>query len=156
MKNIKSLKGHRNGRLLVIRQVSRSARSSDGHVLWKCLCDCGNEKIVSSNNITRSSGTKSCGCLRCDASAKRLKRDGAWNEGKSYAISNGEHCYKTKHAWSRAAIRHYGNKCEFCGWCEGRCDVHHRKHKSKGGLHTIKNAIVVCPNHHRLVHESKK
>ena len=31
--------------------------------LWKVLCDCGEEKIVSANQV-KSGKTKSCGCLR--------------------------------------------------------------------------------------------
>lgn len=81
------------------------------------------------------------------------KRVGAWNEGKSYAIREGEHCYRTRHAWAKAAIRHYGNKCERCGWDSARCDVHHREHKARGGLHTLANAIVLCPNCHRIEHD---
>lgn len=29
---------------------------------WKCLCDCGNEVVVTSSNL-RSGHTRSCGCL---------------------------------------------------------------------------------------------
>lgn len=147
----RDLRNHRQGRLTAIEAVGLH---EGGHVLWRCLCDCGNEKIVQSNNLTRPTGTKSCGCLRREASAARVRRDGAWNEGKSYAIQDGERCYKTRHAWAKAAIRHYGNRCERCGWSEARCDVHHRELKSRGGLHTITNAIVLCPNHHRIEHEA--
>ena len=153
MTNALSLEGYRRGRLVAIAPVPREENSKDGHVRWLCRCDCGNEKIVQSNNLTRTNGTKSCGCLRKDASAKRRKRDGSWNEGKSYAIGGGRHCYKNRRAWSIAAIRHYGNKCERCGWDKARCDVHHRDAKASGGLHTIDNAIILCPNCHRLEHE---
>lgn len=30
---------------------------------WKCLCDCGNSKIIASRSL-RSGATKSCGCIR--------------------------------------------------------------------------------------------
>ena len=146
----RDLTGHRNGLLTVIKPVGKSA---DGHILWHCRCDCGGEKVVQSNNLTREAGTRSCGCLRCNAAAKRLKRDGVWNDGKNYAIGNGEHCYKTRHSWAKAAIRHYGRACMQCGWNESRCDVHHRMPKSQGGLHTIANALVLCPNCHRIEHE---
>ena len=149
--NTRNHAGKRFGKLEVI--APSGARSSDGHVLWRCRCDCGSETVVQSNNFGRKGGTRSCGCARREASARRRQRDGAWNEGKSYAIRNGEHCYKTRHAWAKAALRHYGNKCERCGWAEARCDVHHRHAKAKGGLHTLSNAIVLCPNCHRIAHE---
>lgn len=147
---MRDLRGHRNGRLVAVEVVGRS---KEGRAMWRCRCDCGREKDVIANNLTRPSGTKSCGCLRSDANAARRLRDGVWNEGKSYAIQNGERCYRTRHAWAKAAIRHYGNRCESCGWDEARCDVHHRKPKSLGGLHTISNAVVLCPNCHRIEHE---
>lgn len=148
--NMRDLAGIRSGRLVV---KSPSPIRADGHVKWLCLCDCGTEKLIASNSLTRIKSVQSCGCM--NATTAQLKRKGSWNEGKSYAIEAGEHCYKTRHGWAKAAIRHYGNKCERCGWCEARCDVHHREHKARGGLHTLKNAIVLCPNCHRIDHQNK-
>lgn len=148
----KDITGLRNGRLVA---VAPAGRATDGHAMWACRCDCGNEKTVTMNAL-KPSGTRSCGCLRAEAAQRRLKCDGVWNNGKSYAINAGERCYKTRQAWAMAAIRHYGNKCEVCGWAEATCDVHHRVLKSRGGLHTITNAIVLCPNHHRLEHDRKR
>lgn len=149
----RDLRGHRNGRLVAIAPVERG---SDGHIKWLCRCDCGAEKVVQSNNLTRATGTKSCGCLRIEAAAARIKKDGVWNDGKSYAIQSGKRCYKTRHAWAKAAVKHYGNRCEKCGWSAARCDVHHRHHKADGGLHTIENAVVLCPNCHRIEHEAAR
>lgn len=148
--NHRDLRGHRNGKLVGVEPVGVH---NGGHVLWKCQCDCGGSAIVQSNNLTRPAGTRSCGCLRRDASRRRLKRDGAWNEGKSYAIAGGEHCYKNRAAWAKAAIRKFGNGCQLCGWDKARCDVHHIIKKSDGGLHTLSNARVLCPNCHRIEHE---
>jgi hypothetical protein len=145
----RDLRGHRNGRLVAVEPVGIA---NDNHVLWRCVCDCGGEKVVASNSL-RTAGTRSCGCLRSEAAQARLRREGAWNEGKSYAINGGEGCYRTRHGWAKAAIRHYGNKCERCSWAEARCDVHHRQPKAGGGLHTLTNAIVLCPNCHRIEHE---
>ena len=100
--SFKSLEGHRNGRLVAIEPVGIH---KGGHVLWRCACDCGGEAIVQSNNLQRNAGTKSCGCLRREAAAKRRQREGVWNDGKSYAINSGERCYKTRHAWAKAALR---------------------------------------------------
>ena len=57
---IKDHTNERFGRLLVLTQTNE--RTSSRHVVWKCLCDCGNECFVSSNSlVTRK--TRSCGCL---------------------------------------------------------------------------------------------
>ena len=147
----KDITGTKSGLLTAISPAGRTNGAHGGHAKWLCQCECGNTKIVAMGNL-RVGGVQSCGCLRSAAAAARAKRDGPWNEGKSYAINQGVRCYRTRHAWAKAALRHYGNRCEQCGWNEARCDVHHRNPKSKGGLHTIKSAVVLCPNHHRLAH----
>lgn len=146
----RDLAGLRIGRMTV-SHVHGIAR--DGHLTWLCLCDCGKEKVVSSNSITRAIPVQSCGCLNKDRAQIKRRSDGPWNDGKSYVISSGEHCYKTRHGWARAAIKHYGNRCERCGWNQARCDVHHRNRKALGGTHTLANAIVLCPNCHRVEHQ---
>lgn len=55
------LVGRRFGRLLVIEALSE--RSKNGCVLWRCKCDCGNEHIVMTQNLTNGN-TQSCGCIR--------------------------------------------------------------------------------------------
>lgn len=47
--------GHRYGKLTVL--------GSAGDKKWLCRCDCGNEIIVRSCNLSNGN-TKSCGCLR--------------------------------------------------------------------------------------------
>lgn len=150
-RRVRDMVGHRNGRLVVVSYAGKTP--TEQRSLWLCRCDCGGERVVQGNNL-RATGTRSCGCLRREAAAARLLRDGAWNEGKSYSIQSGDKCYRTRHSWAKAALRHHGNRCERCGWDKARCDVHHRKPKANGGLHTIANAIVLCPNCHRVEHES--
>lgn len=66
MSKLIDLTGRRFGRLLVKeRQGSDSWKSA----LWLCLCDCGNECLVSSHNL-RTSHTQSCGCLQKEATSK--------------------------------------------------------------------------------------
>jgi len=148
--NANNLLGLRFGRLLV---VSQSGTAIDGHMLWKCLCDCGNFKSIASNSLTRKKHVKSCGCMNKTAAQSRKKKDKPWNVGKTYIVQNGEKEYKGKTGWAKAALRFYGSDCQRCGWNEARCDVHHRIPKSEGGLNIMSNAIVLCPNCHRLVHE---
>lgn len=146
----RQLVGITSGRLTVLE---RSGTTADGHAAWLCSCECGNQKKIATNSLTRKSPVRSCGCLNWVRAQDRKRAGGPWNESKSYAIEDGVHCYKNRAAWARAAIRHYGNCCQRCGWQEARCDVHHRIRKSQGGPHTIANAIVLCPNCHRVEHE---
>lgn len=56
--------GKRFGKLLIIgfsHSVFRSKRQGF-YQYWKCVCDCGKEKVVLYNNL-KSSNTTSCGCM---------------------------------------------------------------------------------------------
>ena len=59
------LTGKRYGRLIVIEYVGKK----DNDILWKCKCDCGEEKIATANNLN-SGRTKSCGCLLAESRKK--------------------------------------------------------------------------------------
>lgn len=43
--------------------IETAGVNKDNRTLWKCLCDCGNEKVALGSQI-KSGGTKSCGCLK--------------------------------------------------------------------------------------------
>lgn len=65
-----SLEGQKFGRLTVI---SRAGSSSHGKVTW--LCECGCEKktrLAVIGSHLRNGNTKSCDCLKREASAKRM------------------------------------------------------------------------------------
>lgn len=48
------------GRLAVISKTEN--RDSDGNVIWKCRCQCGNSICVPGSSL-RKGNTQSCGCL---------------------------------------------------------------------------------------------
>lgn len=60
MPRLTDLSGMRFGWLTVVHREHAAQSKS---VLWRCLCDCGNEVVVSGGNL-RSGHTKSCGCYR--------------------------------------------------------------------------------------------
>lgn len=60
--------GARFGRLVVIsRADDYIAHNGSRHVMWLCKCDCGNSTVVDVCQLV-SGKTKSCGCLRHEAS----------------------------------------------------------------------------------------
>jgi len=69
-----NLVDQRFGRLLVTSRGS----NKNGKVMWKCLCDCGEEVAVVSQDI-REGITKSCGCLQRDTIAGRNTTHGMTN-----------------------------------------------------------------------------
>lgn len=61
-----------------------------------------------------------------------------------------------RESWSIVSKLYYGNKCMECGWDKGECDAHHKIPVSKGGKNTINNAVILCPNCHRLSHGRRR
>ena len=64
-----NLVGEKFGRL----EVLEFNHIKDGNAYWKCLCNCGNEKIIMGNNL-RMGRTQSCGCYRKETSSKNSKK----------------------------------------------------------------------------------
>ena len=54
------------GRLFVLGRADHNNRQ--GSALWRCVCSCGNRKIVCGGDL-RSRHVLSCGCLRRETSA---------------------------------------------------------------------------------------
>lgn len=54
----------------------------------------------------------------------------------------------------------YDRRCQVCGmnfkirYDEPFAETHHIHSLSKGGLDISKNIIVICPNHHRIIHKT--
>lgn len=71
MSTAKDLTDQRFGRLVAIERAGKK----DSHALWKCKCDCGNEKVISSRSLIRG-GTRSCGCLQVEGAKERFTTHG--------------------------------------------------------------------------------
>lgn len=70
--NSRDLTGERFSRLTV---KSFAGRGKHKQLIWKCICDCGNECLAYGNGLMR--GVKqSCGCLHSDVTAKRSTTHG--------------------------------------------------------------------------------
>lgn len=66
----RDLTGQRFGRLVVQNQAEDYIDKSGHHrLMWHCVCDCGNEKDIRADGLTRGS-SKSCGCLNYDGTIK--------------------------------------------------------------------------------------
>lgn len=86
--------GKRFGRLVIL---SVAGKNTMGRLLWKCLCDCGNEIIRNGSEI-RCGNTSSCGCLRKEMGAAANRSHGlskssewrAWGEMR-------KRCHNPKH-----------------------------------------------------------
>lgn len=74
----KSWVGRRYGRLTVVA-YDHSAYANLYNISiihkWLCQCDCGGNRIVSSNNLM-SGNTRSCGCLKKESNARKIRYNG--------------------------------------------------------------------------------
>ncbi|GMV36550.1 MAG: hypothetical protein AMXMBFR61_10580 [Fimbriimonadales bacterium] len=92
----------------------------------------------------------------------------AYATGLSQQLPLGPHPPIRRARWRRRAgqalasklIGMYGGRCQLCGFDPvttygvSVCEVHHVVPLSKGGTHNSENAVLLCPNHHRLVHKA--
>lgn len=67
-----NLAGERFGKLT----VKERAGTQCGHVMWRCICDCGNQVFSTTNDLRRGK-TKSCGCMRTKHAVSMAKVAGA-------------------------------------------------------------------------------
>lgn len=81
MAKFKNRINQRYGRLVVIEYAGKDNRNKH---LWKCKCDCGNEKIVVGDNLS-SGKSNSCGCLKSEFLHKRGNQWGLY-ENREDAI----------------------------------------------------------------------
>lgn len=66
------LTGKHFGRLVVTGRTNR--KSTSGNYYWACQCDCG-RKVDAESYLLRHGKVRSCGCLRKEKSAERLKNN---------------------------------------------------------------------------------
>lgn len=60
----KTLLNKRFGKLIVSERLEPGQRKNgDGFSRWRCICDCGGEKITESQNLTKGKTTH-CGCVK--------------------------------------------------------------------------------------------
>lgn len=65
------LTGKKIGRLTVIGRAENKGR----HVVYRCRCDCGNEKDIFAESLS-SGNTQSCGCLQKERAANAQRKHG--------------------------------------------------------------------------------
>jgi hypothetical protein len=157
MKQVKNLVGKKFGKLLVIKECGRNAF---GHVLWECLCDCGNNKIASSNKLTYY--TKSCGCLLVESNRKRIikyNRDLKILRGldPDVLIQSQNATIRDKAKDTMKAVKERDNfTCQLCKKRGGYLNSHHiipiivNPERSTDP----KNIITLCKPCHLLAHDN--
>ncbi len=78
--------------------------------LWLCVCGCSGRRVFVRGDHLLSGQTRSCGCLRSEASAKRMWRHGATSNGMR----------REYRSWSEAKRRCFSPKHPYYGSYGGR------------------------------------
>ncbi|MBO5897533.1 MAG: hypothetical protein J6R04_00815 [Clostridia bacterium] len=74
-RSLEELTGQQFGRLTVISRADDYIEKNGGkRVRWRCLCECGNIKIVRAQTL-KNGLTKSCGCLKKENTSLRCFKD---------------------------------------------------------------------------------
>lgn len=159
----KIYKGHSKTEAAICLECNKNFAASKselqrGHAKF-CSLSCS----TTHSNKQRSAKEPNCICSSCDKAIYRKKSQlekntiffcnrhcqTEWKRTHKWTISN-----KRPSSWKKLALlikEERGNKCEKCGWAEANCDVAHIIPRSKGGKDTRENALVLCPNHHRIL-----
>lgn len=67
----RDLSGMRFGKLTAIERAPNRPYGRGVITMWRCVCDCGGESVVSTSKLV-SGWTKSCGCFRREAGRHRV------------------------------------------------------------------------------------
>lgn len=102
-----NIAGHKFGRLMAVRV---SPGNGERMIKWLCICECGNEKIISRINL-RSGDTRSCGCLEKESKGNSLLTHSHTSKGRQsseymswYAMI--QRCTNSKHI----GYKNYGGR----------------------------------------------
>lgn len=129
----KDVAGQRFGRLVALEPVGRTKA---GYIIWRCKCDCGNEKEVSIKDLGR--GTSSCGCYSKEVHDKIRTKHGK-SRSRIYCVHTAMmmRCYNP----NTCEYQNYGGRgievCDewhdfetFCKWAmENGYDENSAQHK---------------------------
>lgn len=145
MAKFKDRTGERYGRLLVLEYSGKDHR---GKHLWKCRCDCGNEKIVVGDNLS-SGKSNSCGCLKKEFLSKKGNQFGLYSD-RRLAIYRVQYSHiKRRHSKFSGEIFSFEefvkkseSPCYYCG-LEWSKEIQDRRNETiKDGL--FSDVVVKC------------
>ena len=133
--SIKDLSTKKFGRLTVLKDTGKR---SNNHVVWECLCICGNITEVLSSSLL-SGNTRSCGCLQREAVKNNSKAIKNWHKSKNHFIKadhteeeylvhlhNKNRSYDTKEKVSRKERMIQDNyTCQISGIKGVNLNIHH-------------------------------
>lgn len=158
MSRLNDLTGQKFGKLTVLyRSEDKVTPKCKKRTMWRCKCDCGNEKDISSSSLKR--GTRSCGCLSKESSYLRRgsnNYDMSNEYGIGFTSNNNSKFYFDKEDFDKIKIYTWHESAD--GYIKTN-DVRNPKDKKTISLHRLimdakKDDIVDHINHN--VNDNRK
>lgn len=146
MPRFKDRTGDKHGRLTVISHAGKDRR---GKHLWLCLCDCGKEKVVVSDNLS-SGKSNSCGCLKAEFLARKGNQFGI-HDDREVALLKVQYSHLKRRDESKGFTETISfeefcllskSYCKYCG-VEHSKEIEDRLNESKKGKR-LSGHILKC------------
>lgn len=110
----KTLIGKRFGKLVVSERLEPGQlKNGKGFARWRCVCDCGGEKITESQNLTKGKTTH-CGCIK---RISHLRGEYGASTRKRVLDSYKRNAEKRNYDWDisdEKAFELFSGDCVFC------------------------------------------
>lgn len=146
------LTGQRFGRYLVLEGAGSDERYS---ALWKCLCDCGNIKVVYGTHL-RNGNTISCGCYNRERTSEANSGENHYKYNPNFTDEEREVArnYPEYSEWRTAVYKRDDYTCQCCG---KRCCVLAAHHLDGYDNFLelrilLENGVTLCEECHKNFH----
>lgn len=140
------------GRLKPIEMVKREGSQRN---FWRCICDCGEETVVSTSNLNKGH-TKSCGCLRDEAVTGEGSRfyNPDLTDEERLLNNRYESASKNIYKWRKLIYEKNDYTCQNCSKRGGDLNAHHLDgwHWCKEKRFDVENGATLCVSCHRAFH----
>lgn len=138
--------GNRYGRLVVLSYIGSNGKKAS---LWNCKCDCGNEKIATSNHLTMGN-VQSCGCLHSGPTSKNFNPNKTSKAEKEAGRKTAQYF-----AWRFNVYKRDNFLCQVCNTNKNKLNAHHIvSYATDEGLRLdLNNGITLCEKCHKEFHK---
>lgn len=151
---IKDLVGQKFGLLTVVDKTDKR-NVHNGCVIWKCVCDCGEEREYSTTRLTNPK-TKSCGCYLDNKIAACKAKAGKNHHWYNHELSDEDRTNRPgRYGFSKTVFERDDYTCQKCNKRGGELNAHHLNgyHWFVEGRDDIDNGVTLCEDCHNEFHE---
>lgn len=138
-----------------LRPIEPVRKKGSERISWRCICDCGNETVVDTNNMV-SGSTKSCGCLNRELNTGSRSHFYNPNLTAEERLENNRYVSSKKNmdVWRKQVYEKDDYTCQKCNTRGGDLNAHHMDgwHWCKDRRFDISNGATLCVPCHTEFH----